>query len=90
MRKLFLLLPMLLGCSLLQRARSSAFDLSREDAVERDRASPGGCLRLGSAPLRTGVAEVKIDAILNAAGASIPVKVARTVELQRPTGSARP
>jgi LEA14-like dessication related protein len=40
--------------------------------------------------IRTGVAEVKIDAILNAAGASIPVKVARTVELQRPTGSAGP
>jgi len=40
--------------------------------------------------IRTGVAEVKIDAILNAAGASIPVKVARTVELQRATGSAGP
>jgi len=40
--------------------------------------------------LRSGVAEVKIDAILNAAGASIPVKVARTVELQRKTGSAGP
>src|SRR6266513_2359904 len=40
--------------------------------------------------IRTGVAEVKIDAILNAAGASIPVKVARTVELQRTTGSAGP
>src|SRR5205809_2038837 len=38
--------------------------------------------------LRSGVAEVKVDAILNAAGASIPVKVARTVELQRTTGSA--
>ena len=34
--------------------------------------------------------EVKVDAILNAAGASIPVKVARTVELQRATGSAGP
>ena len=40
--------------------------------------------------IRSGVAEVKIDAILNAAGASIPVKVARTVELQRTTGSAGP
>jgi LEA14-like dessication related protein len=40
--------------------------------------------------LRSGVAEVKIDATLNAAGASIPVKVARTVELQRTTGSAGP
>jgi LEA14-like dessication related protein len=33
--------------------------------------------------IRSGVAEVKVDAILNAAGASIPVKAARTVELQR-------
>ena len=40
--------------------------------------------------LRSGVAEVKIDATLNAAGASIPVKLARTVELQRTTGSAGP
>jgi LEA14-like dessication related protein len=40
--------------------------------------------------LRSGVAEVKIDATLNAGGASIPVKVARTVELQRTTGSAGP
>ena len=40
--------------------------------------------------IRSGVAEVKVDAILNAAGASIPVKVARTVELQRTTGSAGP
>ena len=40
--------------------------------------------------IRSGVAEVKVDAILNAAGASIPVKVARTVELQRATGSAGP
>jgi LEA14-like dessication related protein len=40
--------------------------------------------------LRSGVAEVKVDAILNAAGASIPVKVARTVELQRTTGSGGP
>jgi LEA14-like dessication related protein len=40
--------------------------------------------------IRTGVAEVKIDALLNAAGAAIPVKVARTVQLQRATGSAGP
>jgi len=40
--------------------------------------------------IRSGVAEVKVDAILNAAGASIPLKVARTVELQRATGSAGP
>jgi hypothetical protein len=40
--------------------------------------------------IRSGVAEVKVDAILNAAGASIPVKVAKTVELQRTTGSAGP
>jgi hypothetical protein len=40
--------------------------------------------------IRTGVAEVKVDAILNAAGASIPVKVARTVQIQRSTGSAGP
>jgi len=40
--------------------------------------------------IRTGVAEVKIDGILNAAGASIPVKVAKTVELQRASGSAGP
>jgi LEA14-like dessication related protein len=40
--------------------------------------------------IRSGVAEVKIDALLNAAGASIPVKVAKTVELQRATGSAGP
>jgi LEA14-like dessication related protein len=40
--------------------------------------------------IRTGIAEVKIDGILNAAGASIPVKVAKTVELQRATGSAGP
>jgi LEA14-like dessication related protein len=40
--------------------------------------------------LRSGVAEVKVDATLNAAGASIPVKVARTVALQRTTGSAGP
>jgi len=33
---------------------------------------------------------VKIDAILNAAGAFIPVKVAKTVELQRVSGSAGP
>ena len=40
--------------------------------------------------IRTGVAEVKIDGILNAGNASIPVKVAKTVELQRATGSAGP
>ncbi|HEY4770127.1 MAG TPA: LEA type 2 family protein [Myxococcales bacterium] len=40
--------------------------------------------------IRTGVAEVKIDAILNAAGASLPVKVAKTVQLQRVSGSAGP
>lgn len=33
--------------------------------------------------IRTGVAEVKVDAVLNAAGASLPLKVAKTVELQR-------
>lgn len=33
--------------------------------------------------IRTGIAEVKIDATLRAAGATLPVKVARTVELQR-------
>src|SRR5947209_12221689 len=33
--------------------------------------------------IRSGVAEVKIDALLNAAGASIPLKVTKTVELQR-------
>jgi LEA14-like dessication related protein len=40
--------------------------------------------------IRTGVAEVKIDGILNAGNASIPVKVAKTVELRRATGSAGP
>lgn len=40
--------------------------------------------------IRTGVAEVKLDAILNAAGASLPVKVAKTVEPQRVSGSAGP
>ena len=40
--------------------------------------------------IRTGVAEVKIDATLNAAGATLPFKVAKKVELQRPTGSAGP
>ena len=40
--------------------------------------------------IRTGVAEVKIDATLNAAGATLPFKVAKTVELQRPTGTAGP
>jgi LEA14-like dessication related protein len=39
--------------------------------------------------IRSGVAEVKIDAILNAAGASIPFRVARTVALQR-AGSGGP
>ena len=46
-------------------------------------------LQAGSAvaqAIHSGVAEVKIDATLNAAGASIPIKVARTVELQRATG----
>ncbi|HET7788990.1 MAG TPA: LEA type 2 family protein [Myxococcales bacterium] len=33
--------------------------------------------------LRTGVAEVKVDAMLNAGGAMLPLKVARTVQLQR-------
>lgn len=33
--------------------------------------------------VRTGVAEVKVDAMLNAAGATLPLKVAKTVELQR-------
>lgn len=33
--------------------------------------------------IKTGVAEVKIDAMLNAAGATLPLKVAKTVELQR-------
>ena len=45
-------------------------------------------LQAGSAvaeAIHTGVAEVKIDAVLNAAGASIPLKVSRTVELQRAT-----
>jgi len=37
--------------------------------------------------IRSGVAEVKIDAIVNAACASIPLKVAKTVALQRPGGS---
>jgi LEA14-like dessication related protein len=40
--------------------------------------------------IRSGVAEVKIDAIVNAAGASIPLKVARTVALQRPAASGGP
>ena len=33
--------------------------------------------------IRTGIAEVKIDATLNAAGASLPFRVAKTVEIQR-------
>ena len=33
--------------------------------------------------VRTGVAEVKIDALLNAAGASLPLRIAKTVQLQR-------
>ena len=33
--------------------------------------------------IRTGVAEVKIDGTVNAGGAILPVKVAKTVELQR-------
>jgi len=37
--------------------------------------------------IRSGVAEVKVDAMLNAAGASIPLKVTKTVELQRPARS---
>jgi LEA14-like dessication related protein len=40
--------------------------------------------------IKSGIAEVKIDATLNAAGATLPVKIARTVELSRPTGSAGP
>jgi LEA14-like dessication related protein len=40
--------------------------------------------------IRTGVAEVKIDAILNAAGATLPVKVSKTVELNRSSGAAGP
>ena len=35
--------------------------------------------------IRTGLAEVKIDATLSAAGATLPLKVAKTVELQTPT-----
>ncbi len=48
-------------------------------------------LQAGSAvaqAIRSGVAEVKIDAIVNAAGASIPLQVARTVELQRAPGGS--
>jgi LEA14-like dessication related protein len=33
--------------------------------------------------IKTGIAEVKIDATLNAAGATLPFKVAKTVQLQR-------
>jgi LEA14-like dessication related protein len=33
--------------------------------------------------VRTGVAEVKVDAMLNAGGAMLPLKAARTVQLQR-------
>jgi LEA14-like dessication related protein len=40
--------------------------------------------------IKSGIAEVKIDATLNAAGATLPVKIARTVELSRATGSAGP
>ena len=40
--------------------------------------------------IKSGLAEVKIDGTLNAAGATLPVKVARTVELTRATGSAGP
>ena len=50
-------------------------------------------LQAGSAvaqAIKSGVAEVKIDATLNAAGATLPVKIARTVELTRSTGSAGP
>ena len=36
--------------------------------------------------IKTGIAEVKIDATLNAAGARLPFRVARTVEFQRPYG----
>lgn len=40
--------------------------------------------------VKTGIAEVKIDATLNAAGATLPFRVAKTVEFQRrPTGSSR-
>ena len=35
--------------------------------------------------IKTGIAEVKIDATLNAAGATLPFRVAKTVEIQRPT-----
>lgn len=38
--------------------------------------------------IRTGVAEVKVDATVNAGGATLPVKVAKTVELQRATSGA--
>lgn len=40
--------------------------------------------------IKTGVAEVKIDALLNAAGATLPIKVAKTVELTRSSGAAGP
>lgn len=40
--------------------------------------------------IKSGLAEVRIDGTLNAAGATLPVKVARTVELKRTTGSAGP
>ena len=40
--------------------------------------------------IKTGIAEVKIDSTLNAAGATLPFRVAKTVEFQRrPTGSSR-
>lgn len=35
--------------------------------------------------IKSGSAEVKIDALLNAAGATLPIKVARTVEITRAT-----
>lgn len=37
--------------------------------------------------IKTGIAEVKIDATLNAAGVTLPFRVAKTVEFQRPTGN---
>lgn len=35
--------------------------------------------------IKTGIAEIKIDATLNAAGVTLPFKVAKTVQLQRST-----
>jgi LEA14-like dessication related protein len=40
--------------------------------------------------IRAGVAEVKVDATLNAGGITLPFRVAKTVELQRTTGAAGP